>query len=111
MRAYEIGPDGSVGPYRVLHDFGDHRPIDGRCLDGEGCIVATAGYDLGVPGRLIWVFSPDGDVLGQHPLPPEVGRPTNCAFGGPDLGDLYVTGSNGCLHRARTDRHGLPLRR
>ena len=34
----------------VLHDFGAHRGIDGMCLDSEGNVIATAGWDQGGPG-------------------------------------------------------------
>lgn len=34
-------------------------------------------------------------------------KPTNCAFGGDDLSTLYVTGADGGLYRAETDRVGF----
>jgi sugar lactone lactonase YvrE len=37
--------------------------------------------------------APDGTVVGRLVLP--VSRVTSCAFGGPDLGDLYVTTAGG----------------
>ena len=33
--------DGSLGNYELLHDFGNHRGIDGMVLDAEGNIMAT----------------------------------------------------------------------
>ena len=33
LRAYPIRADGTLDAYRVLHDFGAHRGIDGMCLD------------------------------------------------------------------------------
>jgi gluconolactonase len=106
LRAYDIGDDGTVGPYQVLHDFGEHRGIDGMCLDAEGNIVATCGWENGGPGPRIAVFSPNGEVLEEHPVPAPIKRPTNCTFGGPDLRTLYVTDIDGHLHRARTERQG-----
>jgi gluconolactonase len=53
---------------------------------------------------MIWVFAPSGRVLETHPFPGY--RPTNCAFAGPDLQTLYVTGAESGLHRAETDRTG-----
>ena len=41
----------------------ENRGIDGMCLDIEGNIIATAGWELGGPGPMIYVFSPDGRVL------------------------------------------------
>lgn len=104
FRAYPIEGD-ELGEYEVLHNFHPHRGIDGMCLDEDGNVVATAGYDEGGPGPMLYVFAPTGRVLETHPI--DVPRPTNCAFGDEDLGTIYVTGSDGCLHRARTDRTGL----
>ena len=104
LRAYPVRADGSLDAPTVLHDFGRDRGIDGMRLDREGNIVAAAGWELGGPGPLIYVFSPSGEVLETHPVPCR--RPTNCAFGGEDLTTLYVTTIEGFLFRARTDRAG-----
>lgn len=104
LRAYPVRDDLSLGAGEVLHDFGAHRGIDGMKLDAEGNIVATAGWELGGPGPMIYVFSPSGRVLETHPVPCR--RPTNCAFGGSDLTELYVTTIEGFLLRARTGRRG-----
>lgn len=106
LRAYPIQDDGALGPYAVLHDFGEHRGIDGMCWDDAGNIVATCGWEAGGPGPRITVFAQDGTVLEEHQLP--AGRPTNCAFGGSNLEDLYVTSITGHLYRVRqTNRRGL----
>ena len=107
LRAYPVKADYSLGAPETLHDFGAHRGIDGMRLDAEGNIVATAGWELGGPGPLIYVFSPAGEVLETHPVPCR--RPTNCAFGGEDLTTLYVTTIEGFLFRARTGRTGRAL--
>jgi gluconolactonase len=107
LRAYPVKGDGTLGACTVLHDFGEHRGIDGMRLDSEGNIVATAGWELGGPGPMIYVFSPEGKILEQHPVPAK--RPTNCAFGDEDLQTLYVTTTEGHLFRARTERRGNPL--
>jgi gluconolactonase len=107
LRSYPVQDDGSLGAGAVLHDFGEHRGIDGMCLDTEGNIVATAGYRAGGPGPMIYVFSPSGDVLETHPTPAD--RPTNCTFGGPDLTTLYVTTGGGHLFQTRTERQGRLL--
>lgn len=109
LRAYPVTETGSLGSYSVLHDFGEHRGIDGMCLDDEGNIVATAGWELGGPGPGIYAFSPEGKVLEFHPLAAK--RPTNCAFGDEDLRSLYVTTTEGHLFQARTHRRGLVPRR
>ncbi len=107
LRAYPIRDDGTLGAYEVLHNFYPHRGIDGMCLDSDGNIVATAGWEVSGPGGMIYVFAPNGRVLETHPVP--VDRPTNCTFGGDDLSVLYVTSIDGQLLRAQTDRQGLAL--
>lgn len=105
LRAYPIQEDGAVGPHQVLHNFFPHRGIDGMCLDTEGNIIATAGWEVSGPGGMIYVFAPNGRVLETHPLP--CNRPTNCTFGDADLRTLYVTSIEGHLIRTRTERQGL----
>jgi gluconolactonase len=95
-----------------LHTFGAdpqalHRGIDGMCFDIDGNIIATAGWEQGGPGPLIYVFSPSGRVLQTHPVPAL--RPTNCCFGGADMTTLYVTSTQGHFFRAETDRVGWAL--
>lgn len=104
--AYPINDDGSLGDRRVFHVFYPHRGIDGMCLDSEGNIVATAGWQESGPGPKIYVFDPAGKVLAMHPVP--VDRPTNCTWGGDDLRTLYVTTGTGHLLRAQTDLQGHP---
>ncbi len=112
LRAYPIKEDGSLDAYVTLHTFGRdsnavHRGIDGMCLDADGNIVATAGWELGGPGGMIYVFSPTGRVLETHPI--GANRPTNCCFGGPGLTTLYVTSTDGHFYRAETDRVGWAI--
>ncbi len=104
LRAYPVNADLSLGPAKILHDFGPDRGIDGMRLDIEGNVIATAGWEVGGPGPMIYVFSPSGEVLEMHPVPCR--RPTNCAFGGDDFSTLYVTTIEGFLLRTQTDRTG-----
>lgn len=105
LRAYPINADGTLGQYRVLHDFGEARGIDGMCWDSAGNIIATCGWELSGPGPRIAVFAPDGAVLEEHPIP--AGRPTNCTFGGSELQHLYATTISGHLyHVQNTGRRG-----
>ncbi len=103
LRAYPVNDDGSLGRHRVLHDFGPHRGIDGMRVDAEGFIVAACGWGESGPGPRIAVVTPDGTVVEEHPTPT---NPTNCCFGEDDLATLFVTGYDGRLYRARTDRRG-----
>ena len=104
LRAYPVNDDGTLGESSVLHDFGDHRGVDGMVLDTEGNIVACAGFEESGPGPAIYVFSPSGEVLERHPT--LLDRPTTCTFGGEDLSTLFVTNGDGVLMRAFTDRQG-----
>ena len=106
LRAYPILDTGALGPYCLLHTFGgdggssrggSHRGIYGMCLDREGNIVAVAGGKEAGPGPMAYVFSPNGRILSSHPLPE---TPTNCAFGGSNGEDLYVTTTGGSLYCA-----------
>lgn len=104
LRAYPIHDDDTLGPYVVLHNFYPHRGIDGMCLDVDGNIIATAGWEVSGPGPMIYVFAPNGRALETHPVPSD--RPTNCTFGGPNLTTLYVTTGSGDVFRAETQRRG-----
>jgi gluconolactonase len=104
LRAYPIQADGSLGAYTVLHNFYPHRGIDGMCLDAEGNIIATAGWQESGPGPMLYVFAPNGRVLETHPVPFD--RPTNGTWGGRDLSTLYVTVATGHLLAVRTERRG-----
>ena len=104
LRAYPVRDDGSLGPAEVLHDFGANRGIDGMKLETAGNIIATAGWELGGPGPSVYVFSPQGEVLGRHPVAAK--RPTNCALAEADLKTLYVTSTEGHLFRTRTEFTG-----
>ena len=105
LRAYPVLDDGTLGDFRVLHNFAPARGIDGMTIDSEGRIVATAGWKRNGAGPMIYVFDPSGRVLETHRVP--VDMPTNCCFGGEDLSDLYVTASSGHVFRVKTDLKGV----
>jgi sugar lactone lactonase YvrE len=70
---------------RVFTDLSRVEGIpDGLTVDVDGCVwVAMWG------GGALRRFSPDGQQDAVLPVP--VSLPTSCAFGGPDLADLYIT--------------------
>ena len=111
IRAYPLLADGSVGPFVVLHTFGEdyrgaHRGAEGLCIEATGKLIATAGGDTG-PGPMIYIFAPEGWLVEAHPLPNCL--PTNCVFGDSDLDSLYVTSEDGKLFRAtKTGYKGHP---
>jgi gluconolactonase len=105
--AYPVKRDGSIGPCKVLLEFAPaERGIEGMCLDGEGHIVACAGWKKGGLGPMIYVISASGTVLETHPAPADM--PMRCAFGDAGLTSLYLTAGDGGLYRARgIGRRGL----
>ena len=104
LRAYEVNPDGSLGKYEMLHDFGPHRGIDGMALTDNGLIVACTGWEVSGPGGCVTVFEPNGRIIYTHRTPAT--RPTNCAFVG---NILYVTSIEGHLLRTETELKGWVL--
>ena len=112
LRAYPINADGSLGKFDVLFTWGEdarglHRGIDGMCLDADGNIIATAGWEVSGPGPMLYVFSPTGRVLETHPV--ACNRPTNVCFGGPDMSTVFVTSTNGHFFKAQTNRRGWAM--
>lgn len=111
LRAYPVRDDLTVGPYTVLHSFaadhrGEHRGIEGMCIDGDGNLITVGGSRDAGAGPLLYVFAPDGAIVGSQRLPG--GAPMRCAFGDANLDSLYLTSSDGCVYRAQNaGRRGL----
>jgi sugar lactone lactonase YvrE len=83
--AYEFDlATGGLGERRVFADIAAPGLPDGATVDAEGFIWCAA-YD----GWRLIRYAPDGSIERTIDLP--VQNPTSCAFGGPDLGILYVT--------------------
>ncbi|NLF01815.1 MAG: SMP-30/gluconolactonase/LRE family protein [Anaerolineales bacterium] len=98
VRAFDLLPDGTLTNSRILADMDHPQPgsPDGMKVDTEGHLYVT-----GATG--IWVFEPDGTLLGII-VPPE--RPANCAWGDPDRQTLYITAQTS-LYRVRTRVAGI----
>ena len=104
LRAYRLEAREVVGSPRVMHTFGEdyrgvHRGVEGLTLDGEGNVLACAGWERSGPGPMVYVFVPSGEIAGSHRVPADM--PVACAFGGADLGTLYVTTAAGVLLAVR----------
>ena len=101
-KAFPVNADGSLGKSRVFFDAtpmaksGTMKGLpDGLKVDREGNLWATG------PGGVL-IFAPDGTLLGRI----DTGEATaNCAFGGPDGSDLFVT-ADMYLCRVRTATRG-----
>jgi len=84
-KAFDVLPDGTLGNSRLFYDATanvthEKGLPDGLKVDNEGRIFATG------PGG-VWVFTPDGTVLGRI----KTGQATsNCAFN-TDKSILYIT--------------------
>jgi sugar lactone lactonase YvrE len=76
---------GEVFERRVFADLSRAEGFpDGLTVDADGCVwVAMWG------GGALRRFTPYGQQDAVVPLP--VSRPTSCAFGGPEMSELYVT--------------------
>jgi sugar lactone lactonase YvrE len=94
---YDAGT-GSLGNRRRLVTIDPAHGIpDGMTADDEGNLwVACFG------GAAVRCFSPAGEQLGEIFFP--VTQVTSCAFGGPDLADLYVTSAAYRLSTSQLNR-------
>lgn len=94
VRAYDLDKSGAASNERTLISGIEGVP-DGICVDEKG--------DLYVAANQIQVYSPEGKTLGMVPTEE---TPSNCAFGDPDLGSLYITARTS-VYRARLDVKGI----
>jgi gluconolactonase len=94
VRAYDLDKSGTASNERVFISAIDGVP-DGICVDEKGNLYVAANQ--------IQVYSPDGKALGMIPLQE---TPSNCAFGDPDLGSLYVTARTS-VYRVRLGVKGI----
>ena len=77
--------DGRISGRRTLVEIEDGAGFpDGLTVDADGC-VWVALWDGGAVRR----YTPDGTL--DHVITLPTPRVTACAFGGPDLTDLYIT--------------------
>lgn len=101
LNAFPIQADGTLGPKKVLVDFGPGPGTDGMTIDVHGNLYAAVRAD----GRFgIVVYDPTGKELAYIPTRE---LPTNCCFGlGPESKTLYVTAGKGLFRiRLKIDGH------
>jgi L-arabinonolactonase len=97
--AYDFDPErGTIANRRVFANPEGYGYPDGSAVDAEG-FVWNARWE----GSAVIRFAPDGSIDRVVPMPAE--RCTCCAFGGDDLGTLYVTTSRLHVSEASLGRH------
>lgn len=110
VRVYDVGRDGSVGPWRTFVFLGEGGVPDGLKVASDGSVWVADAH-----GGRVAVFEPDGRHRRDIAVPlPMV---TSLCFGGAGLRDLFiVTGSRGGPHdncgsifRMSVDVPGLAL--
>jgi gluconolactonase len=113
---FDLNADGTVdfASKKMLYDWEKGRGPDGLKQDQKGRLYVAGGLNKPNPPAEpakdkkggIYVFSPDGKLLAFLAVPRD--EVTNCAFGGPDLRTLYVTGG-GTLYSIRTTTPGRTI--
>lgn len=99
LRAFDIAEDGTLSNNRVFFDMSSSAMggwPDGLKVDTDGRVYCTG------PGG-VWVIGADGSYLGLIEFP-EVAR--NLAFGGPNLGTMFVT-AGGSLYSLEAGVRGI----
>lgn len=93
IRVFDVRPDGTLDNGKLfakLKPPGKDGAADGMEVDVEGNVYSTA------PGG-IWIFSPNGELLGIIEIPEP---PANLTWGDSDGRTLYITAKSG-LYRIR----------
>ena len=91
--AFDCDPaSGAISGRRTVVQLSDDQTgsPDGMTIDAEGALW-VALWD----GWAVHRYLPDGTLAAVVRMP--VARPTSCTFGGPDLGDLYITSARSGL--------------
>ena len=96
LRAYPVQSDDTLGQCSVLYSW-DGPVVRGLCVTSSGNIVACLDGGKDGESAAVLVLSDTGTLLEQFSFSPS--KPTNCAFGGPELRTLYITSADGCLYK------------
>lgn len=94
VRAYDLDKNGAAANERTLITGMDGVP-NGICVDEKG--------DLYVAANQLQVYSAEGKSLGAVATQE---TPSNCTFGDPDLGSLYIT-AHTSVYRVRLNVKGV----
>jgi gluconolactonase len=94
IRAFPLEDDLSLGEGRL---FGELPVPDGMAVDTEGRVWCASSEG-------VVVFTPEGERVGVVEFPQ---NPANCAFGGANRSELYVTART-ALYKVKTTATGLP---
>jgi gluconolactonase len=94
VRAYDLNKNGEASNERTLISGMEGVP-DGICVDEKGDIYVAANHVL--------VYSLEGKPIGMIQTEE---TPSNCSFGDPDLGSLYITARTS-VYRVRLDVKGV----
>lgn len=108
--AFDLDDAGNPSGQRLVYDFAPGRGGDGMRLDVEGNLYVAAGVSAprgphettDVPPG-VYVIAPHGELLGRIAVHEDL--ITNCAFGGADGRDLYITAGK-TLYRTRVKTPG-----
>lgn len=100
IRVFNIQPDETLNKGKIFAELkppSEEGAADGMKVDIKGNVYSTG------PGG-VWVFSPNGDLLGiiETPEPP-----ANIAWGDRDYQTLYITARTS-LYRIRLNIQGMP---
>lgn len=115
---FALAADGTIvpGSRTLLYDWGEGRGPDGMKQDVNGNLYVAGGTnvarppfepDNSRPGGIYVLDPQSGKLLGFLPVPTD--EVTNCAFGGDEARELFVTGG-GTLYRVRTNFAGRTTR-
>ena len=99
IRVFDVKPDGMLENGKLFAELKPPSPkgaADGMKVDIKGNVYSTG------PGG-VWIFSPNGDLLGIIETPE---APTNLAWGDRDYKTLYIT-ANTSLYRIRLQIEGM----
>ena len=98
IRAFDLAADGTLSNNRIFCDMSSAEPgvPDGMKVDTEGRVYCTGSGG-------IWVVDSQGNRLGIIRVPDV---PRNLAFGGPDLGTMYITAGDS-VYSLQTKVRGL----